>query len=234
MHSLYSTVSQSGIGFRRLWLDRLDVFSDTAAPRNAGTFFLITDSYNKVLAGHMRSPLWLLSRLILLPKPPDPPSSAAPSGQSSAVALRPLNLPELFYRLIARAAVRVVSPAVVGAAIVPLKLGASVPSGCQQIGAKKAQCAFEARRAVEAFDFNSAFAKERRQDSFKGVHKRAPRMLPFYVWGYGRETPFLWRGHRVGLVGTGEKQGDPAGPLFFAVSTFVLIELIMQHTQCIT
>jgi hypothetical protein len=29
---------------------------------------------------------------------------------------------------------------------------------------------------------------------------RAPRLLPLYVWGYGRETPLLWRGHRVGLV----------------------------------
>ena len=57
---------------------------------------------------------------------------------------------------------------------------------------------------------NSAFTKERRQDSFQGVHQRAPRLLAFYVWGYGRETPLLWHGHRVGLVGTGVKQSDPA------------------------
>jgi hypothetical protein len=56
-------------------------------------------------------------------------------------------------------------------------------------------------------------------------------MLPFYVWGYGRETPFLWRGHRVGLVGTREKQGDPAGPLFFAVSTFDLFESIRDTAE---
>ncbi len=49
-------------------------------------------------------------------------------------------------------------------------------------------------------------------------------MLPFFVWGYGRETPLLWHGHRVGLVGTGVKH--PAGPLFFAVSTFELFESI--------
>ena len=30
---------------------------------------------NKKLAGHMRSLLWLLSRLVLIPKPPNPPSS---------------------------------------------------------------------------------------------------------------------------------------------------------------
>jgi hypothetical protein len=120
-----------------------------------------------MLAGHMRSPLWLLSRLVLIPKPPDPPSSAAPSEQPSAVPLRPLNLPEIFYRLTARAAVRVESPAV-GAAMEPLQLGVGIPSGCQ-IGAKGAQCAFNARRVVEAFDLNSAFTKERRQDTFKGA-----------------------------------------------------------------
>ena len=56
-------------------------------------------------------------------------------------------------------------------------------------------------------------------------------MLPFYVWGYGRETPLLWRGHRAGLVGTGVNQGDPAGPLFFAVSTFELFESIRDAAE---
>ena len=46
-----------------------------------------------------------------------------------AVPLRPLNLPEIFYRLTARAAVRVESPAV-GAAMEPLQLGVGIPSGC--------------------------------------------------------------------------------------------------------
>ena len=41
----------------------------------------------------------------------------------------------------------------------------------------------------------------------------------------------LWRGHRVGLVGTGVKQGDPAGPLFFAVSTFELFESICDAAE---
>ena len=50
------------------------------------------------------------------------------------VPLRPLNLPEIFYRLTARAAVRVESPAV-GAVMEPFQLGVAIPSGCP-IGAK--------------------------------------------------------------------------------------------------
>ena len=65
--------------------------------------------------------------LVLIPKPPDPPSSAA--GQLSAVP-RPLNLPEMFHRLTARAAARVESFAV-GVAMESLQLGVGISSGYQ-------------------------------------------------------------------------------------------------------
>ena len=150
----------------------------------------------------MRSPLWLVSRLAcLIPKPLDPPTDDAYPGPSSVVPLRPLNLPEIFYRLTARADFRVESP-LVGATMEPLQLGVRIPSECQ-IGAKGARCAFDARRALEAFDLNRAFIKEHRRDTFHGVHKRVPRLLAFCAWGYGRKTPLIWHGHRVGLVGTG-------------------------------
>ena len=56
--------------------------------------------------------------------------------------------------------------------------------------------------------------------------------LAFYAWSYGHKMPFLWHGHRVvGLVETGVKQGDPAGPLFFAVSTFDLFESIREAAE---
>ena len=42
------------------------------------------------------------------------------------------------------------------------------------------------------------------------------------MWGYGRKTPLIWHGQLVGSSGTGAKQGDPAGPLYFAVSTHSL------------
>ena len=61
--------------------------------------------------------------------------------------------------------------------------------------------------------------QQRLQDTFSGVSDRAPRLLRYYVRGYGRPTPLLWRGQRVGWSATGVKQGDPAGLLYFAVST---------------
>jgi hypothetical protein len=110
----------------------------------------------------------------------------------------------------------------------PLQLGMGIPSGCQ-IGAKGAQCAFDGRRAVEASDLNSAFTKERRQNSFKGVHKRAPRMLPlpFYLWGYGASLVWTSCGNR----GEAGRRPSVAGPLFFAVSTFELFESIRDAAE---
>ena len=106
-----------------------------------------------------------------------------------------------------------------------VQLGVGIPFGCQ-IGAKGAQCAFDARKAVSTWDGNSAFNTVPRQDTFSGVSDRALRLLRYYVWGYGCPTPLLWRGQRVGWSATGVKQVDPAGPLYVAVSTYPLFCLI--------
>ena len=131
-----------------------------------------------MLAGQMQSPLWLLSRLVLIPKPADSPLlSRLPS---TPVTLRPLGLPEIFYRLAGRAVARIEGP-LVSPTMAPDQLGVGIPFGCQ-IGAKGAQCAFDARKkAVSTWDGNSAFNTEPRQDTFSGVSDRAPRLLRYYV-----------------------------------------------------
>ncbi len=70
-----------------------------------------------------------------------------------------------------------------------------------------------------AVDLNNAFNTEKRQSTFQRVYALVPRLLRYYMWGYGRETPLIWHGQLVGSSGTGVKEGNPAGPLYFAVST---------------
>jgi hypothetical protein len=200
----------------------LDVFftSDTET-RDIG-INLLTELCNKMLAGQMQSPLWLLSRLVLISKAANSPLAPLAPGAnppSTPVTLRPLGLPEIFYHLAGRAAVRIEGP-LVGPTMAFVQLGVGIPFGCR-IGAKGAQCAFDARKkAVSTWDGYSAFNTEPRQDTFSGVSDRAPRLLRYYVWGYGRSTSLLlWRGQRVGWSATSVKQGDPAGPLYFAVGT---------------
>jgi hypothetical protein len=128
----------------------LDVFTSDAETRESEKDFL-TALCNKMLAGQMRSPLWLLSRLVLIPKPSDNPSAP--------ITLRPLGLPEIFYRLAGCATVRIEGP-LVGPTMEPVQLGVGIPFGCQ-IGAKGAQCAFDARKALLAVDLNNAFNTEK-------------------------------------------------------------------------
>ena len=68
-----------------------------------------------MLAGQIQSPLWLLSRLVLISKPTDSPFAPSALGASQplmAVTLLPLGLPEIFYRLAGRAAIRIEGPLV--------------------------------------------------------------------------------------------------------------------------
>jgi hypothetical protein len=166
---------------------------------------LLTELCNKMLAGQIQSHLWLLSRLVFIPKPADSPLAPLAPGAnppSTPVTLRPLGLPEIFYRLAGRATARIEGP-LVGPTTAPDQLGVGIPFGCQ-IGAKGAQCAFDARKkAVSTWDGNSAFNTEPRQDTFSDVFDRAPRLLRYYVWGYGRPMPLLWCGQRVGWSATG-------------------------------
>ena len=120
-----------------------------------------------MLAGQMQSPLWLLSRLLLIPKPADSPLAPSVPGANlspTAGTLHPLGLPEIFYRLAGRAAVRIERP-LVSFTTAPVQLGVGIPFGCQ-IGAKGAQCAVDARKAVSTWDGNSAFNTEPRRDVF--------------------------------------------------------------------
>jgi hypothetical protein len=86
-----------------------DVFTSDTETHDIGVNLLI-ELCNKMLARQMQSPLWLLSRLVLIPKPADSPlAPLAPNTNPppTPVTLRPLGLPEIFYRLAGRAAVRI-------------------------------------------------------------------------------------------------------------------------------
>ncbi len=70
--------SRSGIaGWTNAFI--LDVFTSDTETRNVGVN-LLTELCNKMLAGQMQSPLWLLSRLILIPKPADSPLAPLAPG----------------------------------------------------------------------------------------------------------------------------------------------------------
>ena len=112
----------------------------------------------------MQSPIWLLSRLVRIPFAPSAPGANPPPWQSLFTLLVSRRS---FFRLAGHAAVRIEGP-LVGPTMAPVQPGVvGIPFSCQ-IGAKGAQCAFDARKAVSTWDGNSAFNTEPRQDTFFG------------------------------------------------------------------
>ena len=96
---------------------------------------------------------------------------------STPVTLRPLGLPEeIFYCIAGRAAVRIEGP-LVGPTMAPVQLGVGIPFGCQ-IGAKGAQCAFDARKVVSTWEGNSTFNTEPRLRS----HPSPSTVLCMGLW----------------------------------------------------
>ena len=68
---------------------------------------------------------------------------------------------------------------------------------------------------------------------FNGVENVVPGLAAYVRWAYGCASPmFSDEGTRVGISGTGVRQGDPLGPLLFAVALQpVLTEVASKFPQ---
>ena len=104
-------ISQSELGLGRLWLDQcfyLGRFLWRGCSPKCGNLPLHGSMKTKSLRGICGRCFGSYLAWSSFPSPPTHhPVRAAPSGQPSAVPLRPPNLPKIFYRLTALTAVRV-------------------------------------------------------------------------------------------------------------------------------
>jgi hypothetical protein len=147
--------------------------------------------------------------------PLTPPSRliVAPSLLSRLVRIHPPRQ-SLFALSVSRRSstvLRAAPPFVLRDRWLPVQLGVGIPFGCQ-IGTKGAQCAFVSRIAVSIWDVQYGTAP---RYFFRRLRSRPS---PSTVLCMGLWPP----NSRVGWSATGVKQGDPAGPLYFAVSTYPL------------
>ena len=73
----------------------------------------------------------------------------------------------------------------------------------------------------------------RRSLIYNGLKRFAPDLLQLFLWSYGSSSNmFLQNGEYVGECQTGVRQGDPLGPLYFAVGLqFLLARLSHDQLQ---
>ncbi len=108
------------------------------------------------------------------------------------------------------------------------QVGVGVRSGCEAL-VHATQLAVDQlkdsnRFGVLQLDLANAFNLVSRRAFLRVVRKHFPDMYKWIEYMYGGEEPWLWFGARKWRSATGVQQGDPLGPLLFALALGELLE----------
>jgi hypothetical protein len=157
------------------------------------------------------------SRLIALQKP---------NG-----GVRPIAIGEVWARLVAMCAMSACPH--IGLGLAPLQVGVGVRGGAQCLGhAVRAGILAHPEDVTLQLDCKNAFNSLCRATMLRAVAERAPQLFRFALWMY-KHASQLWLPEAPPDRGplwsrSGVRQGDPCGPLFFALA----IQSVLEEVQC--
>ena len=146
--------------------------------------------------------------------------------------LRPIAVGEVLRRLTSKCVSRAVHTDAIEV-LSPLQVGVGIPVGCESIvhSVVSLQEDFsippESRCAL-LVDFSNAFNSVNRACMFQEVRSRIPSMAAWVESCYGSQ-PLLYFGDHKLFSCCGVQQGDPLGPLCFALTLHPVVEQIKRE-----
>ena len=138
---------------------------------------------------------------------------AKPSG-----GVHPTSIGQVWYRPAALCALAACPNA--GSGLAPLQVAVGIRGGSQVVGhALRAGMSADPGCVTVQIDWQNAFNTLRRDRMLAAVEQRCPALLPMVAWAYSRHGRLLVQGSdEVVLSRSGVRQGDPLGPLLFALT----------------
>ena len=169
-----------------------------------------------------------------------PPAAAPPIAGAGLMALRkndgglrPIAVGESIRRLVAKCLCSITKEQA-RHYLWPLQLGVSTPLGAE-VGAQTARqwCerhAGDPDRALVTIDFENAFNTVDRTAILRQVRHRFPGLSAWVEWCYGAPTNLLFDGLPI-PPSAGVQQGDPLGPLLFALPLQPVLQRVASEFQ---
>ena len=135
--------------------------------------------------------------------------------------VRPVAVGECLRRLVGKRLMSEGTTLEAARSLLPLQTGVRVQDACL-LTSLSLQQAVDRWRPGEGWvlvqvDLTNAFNSIDRQKVLEAVKARAPHLLPFALSCYGRHSSLYCRGEVIGSQ-QGVQQGDPLGPLLFALA----------------
>ena len=193
----------------------LQAYSGSHAQNQEALGTAITKYVNLLLSGSVSkdlAPVVCGAKLVALPKP---------NGK-----IRPIAVGEIWRRLAAKCAMASVRLKATEY-FAPNQLGVAVPSGCEAIVTAAQELAFKLSdnpdKVLLKIDAENAFNLVDRSVMFEQVRSVFPELSAFVEWCYG-SAPHLFAGDYLIASEAGVQQGDPLGPLLFALTIHPLIK----------
>ena len=145
--------------------------------------------------------------------------------------LRPIAVGEVLRRLTSKCLSRAVQPDAIDI-LAPLQVGVGVKAGCEAVIHSVSHILEKPNlpllsRWTLLIDFSNAFNSVSREHMFSSLRPTLPALSPWIEWCYYSQS-ILLLGDRSLLSCCGVQQGDPLGPLCFALTLQPVIKRINQ------